>query len=419
MIKIGLGLLVVMAAVLGGDTVSNLNGDILMMATLLLFALALPNLEIVRIGYGPLVFAGVAIFHIVLQLFPFGDMGILDFDRQLRGLFLTLSFAETFRVLLSFVTAFFIFLVTVSLGYSHARGLLSFLYVAVYCNLLLGAVQFSSSAPVRPAFFDYPLAGGFFINQNHFSTFLAMFIPFLIFSIFYEERKKFALATLCLLLLILLAAGSMAGVGLGLVVMVVSALALMERRRISIYAALGGLVLLGVYMIGLENRVSLESSVSQETRLQFAMTTISGIRSYFWTGVGYGTFADAYPMFMQPNEIERWYVNHAHNDYLEIVFEGGVLALGLILAYLVFYIRQAMISWSDPFKRAAAISLAIILVHSIVDYPIRTYSLLFLFAMLNGVLFHRGKRVKMPKSKTLPIMVNGKEMAIPISPVSD
>ena len=189
MIKIGLGLLVVTAAILGGDTVSNFNGDILIIATLLLFAFALSIVEISRIGYVTLVFAGVAIIHIALQLVPFGYLSMADFGLKPEGMFFTGSFIETFRALISFIVVLFVFFTTLSLGYSHARGLLSFLYVALYCNLVIGLFQFSSGLPVGPGVFGYTLAGGFFINQNHFSTFLAMLVPFLILGMMLKVRQ--------------------------------------------------------------------------------------------------------------------------------------------------------------------------------------------------------------------------------------
>ncbi|NDV89428.1 hypothetical protein GTW51_22535 [Aurantimonas aggregata] len=412
-VKIALGLLMLGAAIVGGDTVSNFNGDLLIFAAFLVFGLALPDIQLTRVGTLPAVFGILILLCVLVQMLP---LGMLDSD-GLGPMFLTSSFIETSRVLLSAFCALMVLFVALSLSYTQVRALMPFLYVALYCNLLMGAVQFSSRTRIREGLFDYPLAGGFFVNPNHFSTFLVVFIPFLMFSILYEKRKRFAVGTLCAVLLVLLAANSMAGVGLGLVVTVASALGLMERRHLSLYAVLGGLLLVAVYLVGFQNQVSMESSVSATTRYQFAMTTLEGIRAYFWMGVGYGTFADAYPMFMRPEDIQRWYVNHAHNDYLELVFEGGILALMLIVLYLALFVRQAWLSWSDPFKRSAAIAIAIILIHSTVDYPIRTFAILLMFAVLNGVLFHQGKRVKMPRSRTLPVLIDGQEVSVPMARV--
>ncbi|MEH6717893.1 MAG: O-antigen ligase family protein [Aurantimonas endophytica] len=412
-VKNALGLLLLAAAILGGNTVSHLNGDLLILATLAVFALALLTLDPHRIGIGPVVFAAVAIASVGIQLVPLGGWGGETIGGAFRGTFLTLNFVETARVLLSLLVALMVFFVTLTLSYSKARSLLSFMYVALYCNLLMGAVQFASRGTMRAGPFDYPLGGGFFINPNHFSTFLLVFIPFLIFSLLYETRRIFAGVTLGLLVLVLLAASSMAGVGLGLVVMLVSVLALTERRHVSSYAVLAALALTAIYLVGFQNRLGLETGVSQDTRLQFAMTTLEGIRAYFWTGVGYGTFADAYAMFMRPEDIQQAYVNHAHNDYLEVIFEGGVLALVLIVVYLAAYLTQSIVSWRDPFKRSASIAIGVMLLHSLVDYPIRTFALLFMFAVLNALLFHPDRRVKLPRSRTMEVSIGGRKVDVP------
>jgi hypothetical protein len=412
-VKIAIGMLMLAAAIFGGDTVSNVHGDLLMFGAFVVFVLALANVRLERVGTLPVVFGALILLGVLVQILPLGLLG----SDVLSPMFLTKSFIETLRVLLSALCALMVLIAALSLSYAQARQLMPFLYIALYCNLLMGAVQFSSRTRIREDLFDYSLAGGFFVNPNHFSTFLILFIPFLMFSILYEKRKRFAVFTLCAVLLVLLAANSMAGVGLGLVVTVASALGLMERRHLSLYAVLGGLLLLAVYLVGFQNQISTESSVSTTTRYQFAMTTLEGIRAYFWTGVGYGTFADAYPMFMRPEDVQRWYVNHAHNDYLELVFEGGVLALLLILAYLLLFVRQSWLSWSDPFKRAAAIAIAIILIHSTVDYPIRTFAILLMFAVLNAILFHQGKRVKMPRSRTVSVVIDGQEVPVPMARV--
>ena len=41
-----------------------------------------------------------------------------------------------------------------------------------------------------------------------------------------------------------------------------------------------------------------------------------------------------------PATIERTYVNHAHNDYLELALEGGIPAIVLMLLFLAWWARR-------------------------------------------------------------------------------
>ena len=47
------------------------------------------------------------------------------------------------------------------------------------------------------------------------------------------------------------------------------------------------------------------------------------------TGAGFGTFAEVFPRYQPPGAVARW--THAHNDYLELLLDGGAIAGGLVL----------------------------------------------------------------------------------------
>jgi hypothetical protein len=86
-------------------------------------------------------------------------------------------------------------------------------------------------------------------------------------------------------------------------------------------------------------------------------------------------------------------VIHAHNDYAELALETGVPGILLIIAFLAWWARAAWHAWrySDrgPYARAASIASAAILVHSIVDFPLRTAAIAAVFAMCLALLAER------------------------------
>jgi O-antigen ligase len=78
-------------------------------------------------------------------------------------------------------------------------------------------------------------------------------------------------------------------------------------------------------------------------------------------------------------------MNHAHSDLLEIFLETGVLGIGLLALFLLWWLRRAFLIWRadepDQFARAATIATAAIMTHSLVDYPLRTAAISAVFAM--------------------------------------
>jgi O-antigen ligase len=101
-------------------------------------------------------------------------------------------------------------------------------------------------------------------------------------------------------------------------------------------------------------------------------------------GSGGGTFEDIYARYENPARVDSFYVNHAHNDFLEILLEYGVVGALLLLLFLLWWVRNA--HWlsagrkPDYFAFAATLASAAILAHSLVDYPLRTAAISVLLA---------------------------------------
>jgi len=104
------------------------------------------------------------------------------------------------------------------------------------------------------------------------------------------------------------------------------------------------------------------------------------------------------------------FTNHAHNDYLEILLEGGVIAAAILVLYVLMLITARP---PTPIQRAALLSILALLVHSAVDYPLRTVAIALLFAVLNGILF----AVK-PPAKSAVRTVKADPVPVP-TPASD
>jgi O-antigen ligase len=117
-----------------------------------------------------------------------------------------------------------------------------------------------------------------------------------------------------------------------------------------------------------------------------AATTVVAIKDTFPEGVGLGSFPQVYRTYEDQNAVGSEQVNHAHNDYLEFVLELGLPGLLLILAFIFWWSSRTIHVWRSSYKggdlgRAGSVVVLVVLLHSVVDYPVRTSAMAVLFAM--------------------------------------
>lgn len=111
------------------------------------------------------------------------------------------------------------------------------------------------------------------------------------------------------------------------------------------------------------------------------------------------------------------YVNHAHNEYLEVIFEGGVIAAIGIIFYLIILAVSVFGGGKNTFQKAALLSIVFLLVHSFVDYPLRTMALALTFAYLNAIVFHTGFGRGSNQEEVLAVERSGGQLLLPIEKV--
>ena len=79
-----------------------------------------------------------------------------------------------------------------------------------------------------------------------------------------------------------------------------------------------------------------------------------------WHGFGLGTWPSVYPQFALFDA--GAFVNHAHNEWAQWAAEGGLVALGLMLAVLAWCSKPAL-------RSVWGLGLLAVFLHSLVDYP--------------------------------------------------
>ena len=99
--------------------------------------------------------------------------------------------------------------------------------------------------------------------------------------------------------------------------------------------------------------------------------------SQFWLlGTGFGSFEEVYHIFEPDRLLFPEYINQAHNDWAQLVIEGGLPAVAIGLVALAGLARGSIAMARDPdmpgnrsvFWLAAT---SIVLSASLVDYPLR------------------------------------------------
>jgi O-antigen ligase len=172
---------------------------------------------------------------------------------------------------------------------------------------------------------------------------------------------------------------------------------------IAIFA--GFVVFVQFALSGLLDRAA--TSALNDLRFEIAKTTIVAGGVFQPLGSGFGTFVPVYELFEGNSTLNPSYINHAHNDWLELWLEGGWPAIVLVLAFLWWLGVGVRRAWQSrdrdaarPFDRfapqAASITIILLMLHSLVDYPLRTTALSTLFAFCCALLVPPGKRYREP-----------------------
>jgi O-antigen ligase len=309
----------------------------------------------------------------------------------------------------------------------NSRGMAGALLIGTALAIVVGALQVASGH--TSAWYFYPItntgAVGFFANGNHMATLLLAAIPFvpaLLLSGKSQQRLRgksaatitIAIAALGLILIGIALNRSLAALLLVLPVLLATGLMIPVGWRLRWVAV--PLVVLGlagtVAALSSNPLNSTSASSAKEFSLQSRQhiwrTTAAAIAETFPVGTGLGSFQQVYRLQENPDRVDATYVNHAHNDYLELALELGLPGILLILVFFAWWGPRLARIWSSnlssPFDRAATIASAAILAHSVVDYPLRTSAMAAVFAMCIGVLarFRPAERTSARSDSTGP-----------------
>ena len=300
------------------------------------------------------------------------------------------------------------------LGAYRDSWLLIALLIATFISVGLGVMQIQSggNGPYLYRQANLGTASGLFANANHMATLLLVSVPFLIalgarrWRQLPRSNDRLLTATLTggaavVVLLGIVLNQSLALLVIGAPVIGAAALQLIPPGRVRLgrlAVMLGLLFIAGAAILAAMVSSGMGKSNQTSVTMRGEIWHHSGeaIRDFGVAGSGVGTFTGVYPLYEDPATIERTYINHAHNDYLELALEGGIPVVILMLVFFAWWGARAWAIWRSPnaaeLGRAACIASAAILLHSLVDYPLRTAAIATIFAMALALMADPARR---------------------------
>ncbi|NBC34950.1 hypothetical protein GTZ99_00080 [Novosphingobium sp. FSY-8] len=160
--------------------------------------------------------------------------------------------------------------------------------------------------------------------------------------------------------------------------------------------AAGAVAIVAVVLVGpFGNDLTGHGAVAGISRGAFLRNGLRIIGDVAPVGAGLGSFVQIYPWYEQAAQVGSIYVNHAHNDILELVVDTGVFGLAAMALWCRWLAPVVWRLWrardSAPAALAASVAVLAVMAHSLADYPLRTAAISGLFAVMVAVLRNGGE----------------------------
>jgi O-antigen ligase len=263
------------------------------------------------------------------------------------------------------------------------------------------------SSTTRLYWIRAPRLGGWiygpYVNHNHYAGLMEMLVPIpLVFSLTRGARgprKIMAGIAAALMASTIFLSGSRGGMLAFMVQIALLAVVVVWRQKHrKVTLALGTFLAIGVGLVLLLGGSELAkrlASIHTETRTELSggtrfdidRDTLRMFARKPVLGWGLGTFPDVYPQFRSFHT--NFFINEAHNDYLQLLVELGGLGFATMLWFLWAVYRNAarkLKDWPEDTNGAVALAALLgitgILVHSFVDFNLQIPANAALFYVL-------------------------------------
>lgn len=329
---------------------------------------------------------------------------------KLPWLSMALSPDRALRSALALLPAIAAYFIARRMSVADRRRMIAGVILFAVLSAALGLAQMATgpASPLRlysPTNRESPV--GFFANTNHLAVFLACGLPLAAAWVATINPKKrpqrnhlIALGIYAsLLALVMIVGQSLAGLAFLIVALVGSGHILWARSvsgraktLILVGAAAAALVLSGSLGAIGAGTIGAKFEDAPNSRGNMTPITLAAGTQVTPVGTGLGSFVQVYAMHQPDRFTSTTWVNHAHNDYAEIYLELGIPGLAFVTIFLFWFLRQGYRIWNRRsqaealFPQAAWLSISFLLMHSLVDYPLRTAAMAAFFSTMIAIL---------------------------------
>jgi O-antigen ligase len=298
------------------------------------------------------------------------------------------------------------FLASQSLVYSAQARRLA-LIISIYGGAVASfALVQGISSNGRLYWLRQPRMGGWiygpYVNHNHYAGLMEMLIPIpLVLSMTHlasSRARNLAATAAAFMVGTIFLSGSRGGMVAIVTELVIFGVILVQRRSgwrttigVALFVAIVAVLLIWVGGSDLSQRIASvglsHSEISGDIRSNINR---DGLRMFLKKpilGWGLGTFPVVYPQFR--TFYTNFFVNEAHNDYLQLLVETGLLGFAIMFLFVVVAFKRAikkLRNWTSDINGTAALTCLMgmsgILVHSAVDFNLQVPANAALFYVL-------------------------------------
>lgn len=369
-----------------------------------------------------LIVPGLAVGLLLVQLIPLppslwshfpshAQISVVDdiIDRPPVSMPISLNPALTFAAIGYLLPPLAVFFAVRSLGRSARRLVVALVVAAAVVNMIVALAQGAFGPQSLWNVYgtaSVSASNGLFKSQNHYAALEYAAIPY-VFAFARDVRDSrpewrfsaFVIGSIVVAVLFLggLLSHSRAGMTGVALALGLSALITLRpgrhgaRWRLPRWILIVPLLLLLLAVDREFARIAQRASEHpiDDLRGRIYVTSLDAIWANWPWGTGFGSFVDVYEKFEKSDLVVPSFINFAHNDYLQILLEGGIFGALVVGAFFIWYaVRVGTLvrprpsgGRRDPYVVASLIVSSLLLLHSVVDYPLRNGELACVFAI--------------------------------------
>lgn len=282
--------------------------------------------------------------------------------------------------------------------------------IAAFAGIIQWLASPDAIYGVRPTPQAIPF--GPYVNRHHFASLMVLFSGIALSQVLgrsaSKEKKLLFAISLVLMAISTVLTGSRGGVLAYIAMFAVCSLTAIRKANsgtatVYRFPIVAGSAAFVVFIVGLVVFLGGADPLLRGLGLQNETNDITSGRLHFWSvawqvftanpifGAGMEAFGVAYTKFDTRNGFFR--TEQAHNDYLQMLADGGVVGFGIAVSFLVMFVKRginAITNASSEFvldTRIGAFAGCLgILIHSFFDFPLRTASNAFFFLLVLAMM---------------------------------